>query len=216
MANCREKFDWPLVQVLAACAANTGKLDIALLLGGGVAYAGIIFVEDEAAKGFLRAAFEKIDPEMSRQMEILVAGSESIISNILKSVPLNSRWLTIFGAYDGDMRTKIDGEGFKCPFGFLPGDVSPEEILQTFAHQVPPTVGLLAIELGTTEERIRVALDYVTGVDHHDFFHRIAEVLGIDLSIVRRGFVRVWLNDENNSTAAKSFIETVRKAAIGV
>jgi len=201
---------------LAACAANTGKLDVALLLGGGVAYAGIIFVEDEAAKAFLRAAFEKIDPEMSRQLEIVVAGSESAITSILKSVPLSSRWLTIFGAYDGDMRAKIDGSGFKCPFGFLPGDVGPEELLQAFASQSPATLRLLADELGKTEEQMQVAFDFAAGADHHDFFNRIADVLGMDASIVLRGFVRVWLNEQINSASAETFIQSVRKAATGV
>jgi energy-coupling factor transporter ATP-binding protein EcfA2 len=197
----------------ATCTANATKLDIGLLLGGGVAFNGVILVEDAGAKRFVHSLIEKLDPEMLRQFEITVAESSSHITGVLKSMPSTSSWLTLFGAYDGDMRAQITGAGLKRPFGFLPGDVAPEELLIALANTMVNFAQLLAAELGETAERITMALNHVAGIDHHDFFGQLAAFLNLEVSATQRGFVRIWLQDESNRIAAEAFIEAIRKAA---
>ena len=93
------------------------KLDIAILLGGGVAYRGAILVEDETAQQFLEAIIDKPDPELLRQFEVVVAGSESNITAILKTMPQTRNWLSLFGAYDGDMRLTLGPLNLSWPYG---------------------------------------------------------------------------------------------------
>jgi hypothetical protein len=128
-------------------------------------------------------------------------------------MPSTSRWLTLFGAYDGDMRTQVTGVGFKRPFGFLPGDVAPEELLIPLAGSMPDFVQLLAAELGRTPEQITMALNHVAGLDHHDYFGQISTFLNLDISTAQRGFVRIWLQADDNRIAAQAFIEAIRAAA---
>jgi len=194
--------------------AGATKLEVGLLLGGGVAYNGVILVEDEGAKRFVQSLIEKLDPEMLRQFEIAVAHSNSNITGVLKSMPLTSSWLTLFGAYDGDMRTLITGNGYQRPFGFLPGGLAPEELLISMASNTQGFVQLLATQLGEADEgRITMPLDHVAGVDHHDYFGQVAGFLNLEISTVQRAFVRIWLEDENNRIDAEAFIEQVRIAA---
>jgi predicted ATPase len=124
------------------------KLDIALLLGGGVAYRGVILVEDEFAKDFVLALFEKLDAEMVRQPEVIAAGSVTNITQLLRTMPRTRSWLTIIGLYDGDQRDEIDNQGLKWPFGFLPGDVSPEHLLMRAIENMPNIAALLGGRIG--------------------------------------------------------------------
>ena len=197
----------------ASCVPNATKLDVALLLGGGVAYRGVILVEDEAAKRFVLSIIEKLEPEMLRQFEVVIAGSASNITTVLKSMPLTRSWLTLVGVYDGDVRTTVAGTDFKWPFGFLPGDVAPDQLLKALSGNTPNIAEALSAELGKSADQVSMALNHVAGVDHHDYLTEFAVALNIDASIVHRGFARIWLQEQGNATSALNFIEQVRNAA---
>jgi predicted ATPase len=106
------------------------NVDIATILGGGVAFRGAALMEDEAAMGFLISAVEDLSPDLLRQLEFVVAGSESEITKVLKVMPSTDTWLTLIGIYDGDVRGTIDGKEFRWPFGFLPGGSAPDLLLR--------------------------------------------------------------------------------------
>lgn len=193
----------------SALVKNASKLDIALLLGGGVAFSGVLLVEDEGAKGFLVAMLEHLAPDILRQFEVVVAGSESKITAALKAMPVTHK-VTLMGAYDGDMRPVIDGEGFQWSFGFLPGQVAPEQLLTELA-QTQDCAELMAADLHKGIEQIVLALDHAAGADPHDYFREFAAALTLDVPTVRRSFVRIWLKNLDNVTLAEQFIHEIRK-----
>jgi energy-coupling factor transporter ATP-binding protein EcfA2 len=199
----------------ALCAPNANKLDVALLLGGGAAYQGVILVEDQKARQFTLALLEKLEPEMLRQFEIIVAGSDSNITNLLRSMPTTRSWLTFIGIYDGDLRSSLIVQEHKWPHGFLPGDVAPEILLKSLADTTQTLADDIARELGTSVEQANLALNHAAGADHHEYFGKFAAALNLEVSIVIRGFVRIWLTQESNEEAARGFIEVVRKAVRG-
>lgn len=199
----------------ASCMPNASKFEAALVLGGGVAYRGIVLVEDKSAQQFTLAVLEKLEPEMLRQLEIGIAGSASNLSNLLSSIPLTKSWLKIVGLYDGDLRASINGEGHRWPHGFLPGDLAPELLLISIIELAANLSDDLALELGKTADQVTMALGHSAGSDHHDYFGQFASALNLDIPFVVRGFVRIWLNQPGNEDAARQFIELIR-GSIGV
>jgi predicted ATPase len=196
----------------SALVANATKLDMALLLGGGVAFSGVMLVEDEGAKGFLATMLEELAPDTLRQFEVIVAGSESKITAALKAMPVTRAWLTLIGVYDGDMRAVVDGNGFQWPFKFLPGQVAPEQILTGIAQGAQDFVESIAADLHKTAEQIMLALDHAAGSDLHDYFGEFARALNLETSTVRRGFVRIWLQNADNLRTAQQFIDEISGA----
>ncbi len=191
------------------------KLDVALLLGGGVAYRGVLLVEDEGAREFLIAILEEIDRELLRQLEIVPATSESHITGLLKTMPKTRSWLTLIGAYDGNMLGRIDGADFRWPFKFLPGNDDPDLVLTEVAASTQDVADLLASELQKTTEQVQVALNHVAGTDYHDYFGIFAGALNVETSFARRGFTRIWLKTPANLAAARAFTEGLRESLRG-
>lgn len=194
---------------------NPSKLEVSILLGGGVAYTGLLLVEDEGGKRLLTEILEKFEPDLLRQFSVIIAGSDSSITTILRAMPESAHWLTIFGAYDGDARERIDGTRHNWPFGFLPGAEAPEVALIDMANETAGIAKELATDLETTEERVAAALAHAAGADHHDYFGRLANFLNLEAPRIYRSFVRLWLNVEANAVAARTFVEEIRAAAKG-
>jgi hypothetical protein len=119
----------------------------------------------------------------------------------------------VFGVYDGDMRERIENNGYRWKYGFLPGQVSPEELLIELAQNTPELADALAVELARPVDQITMALNHVQGSDHHDYFHQFAEFLNIEAFVAQRGFVRVWLGRGGNIATAESLLEQVREAS---
>ncbi len=197
----------------ATVPAAATKLDVGMILGGGVALRGVILVEDEAAKDFLFGLLERLHPDMGRQFEILVAGSASAITDALGSMPATQGWLTLIGAYDGDMRKVVDKAAVRWPVAFLPGESDPAQLLKSLAIATPSISSSLSVELGVTEDLVKIALNHVAGVGHHDYLREFAHAINLSESHVRRGFVRLWLEDAGNLPGARQLIEDVRQAA---
>jgi len=192
---------------------KASKLDIAILLGGGVAYRGAMLVEDKGAQQFVEALLEQLDPDLLRQFEVVAAGSESSITAILKAMPRSRNGLSLYGAYDGDMRGALAGADLGWPYGFLPGDAAPEEILCSLESEN------LSVELGTELGRpaleMTMALGHAEGADHHDYFGQFASATNLEKAVVVRGFAKVWLSRPENQEAAKEFLKAF-KASSGI
>ena len=60
--------------------SETTNVQIAKLLGGGVAFRGVMLVEDGGAKAFLLNLLDELAPDLMPQFEVLVADSESGIT----------------------------------------------------------------------------------------------------------------------------------------
>jgi hypothetical protein len=121
--------EWVVLQFRSRMRASWTKLDIQMLLGGGVAFKCVVLVEDEAAKSMILTFLQALDVDLYGQCEVAKVGSKDDIAALLKLMPRTREWLTLIGAFDGDQRADIKGDGFKWPFCFLPGDCGPEELL---------------------------------------------------------------------------------------
>jgi hypothetical protein len=156
---------------------------------------------------------EEIDPDLLHQFEVINAGSVEKITAAVEAMPITREWLTIVGVYDGDQRSKHaskQARGIQWPALFLPGETSPSEIIRQMLDETPDIRPKLAAELGKTEESIRVALNGVAGTDHHDLVREFSHALSSEVAIVRRGLVRVWLREGQNTRQAKEFVQQLR------
>jgi hypothetical protein len=199
---------------LADVQQNVSKLDIALLLGGGVRLSGAFLVEDQATKEFLTAVLDEKAAGILKQYEIVSATSESCITATLKNMPNTGNWLTLVGAYDGDMRATVTGEGFNWPYVFLPGTIAPEDQLVGHLKSLQNSADVLAAELHKTAEQLKLALNHVAGIDPHDFFTELGRVLNLHPAVIRAASVRIWLQNAENRTAADNFIGELQAAII--
>jgi hypothetical protein len=187
----------------AELVPNATKLDIALLLGGGVTYQCAIIVEDEAARSFLITLLQRLDPDLYRQCEILVAGSKGKITSLLNLMPKTRSWLTLIGIYDGDVREEFKKDNVKTqwPHTFLPGECSPEDLLKSLFENGNEIIASVSNELGIAAQRVIMALDHATGSDVHEYVQLLSMSLGIDLEQCRQALTRTWV-DGNHETAA--------------
>jgi energy-coupling factor transporter ATP-binding protein EcfA2 len=194
----------------SAVVKDATNAEIALILGGGVAFRGALLVEDDGAKGFVMGILEESAPELLPQFEIVIADSESGITRALKAMPQTQTWLSLIGAYDGDMRGKIDGKDFRWPFMFLPGKIGPDEVLKQMVESTSDISELLAAELHKQDDHVSLAVNLAAGVDHHDYIRTLGTALGLDAAIVRRSLVRIWLAGSSNADEAEKFINDLR------
>jgi len=146
-----------------------------------------------------------------RQFEIVIAGSATNISSVLKTMSQTRSWLTLIGAYDGNMRETIHGEDFQWTFRFLPGAAAPEHLLIALAESKTDFTNILATELQKDAAQVQIALNLVAGVDYHDYFGSFATALNLDVAIVRRAFGRIWLQDPESLSLAEGFVHGVRE-----
>jgi hypothetical protein len=109
------------------------------------------------------------------------------------------------------MDGKIDGRDFNWPFKFLPGEVAPDQLLKELTERTANIVELLAMELHKPEDMVRLAINHAAGTDHHDYLAELAAALQIDVSMVHRSLVRIWLQNPVNSANVMTFIDEVRK-----
>jgi predicted ATPase len=194
-----------------ARVVNATKLHVSLLLGGGVAFRALMLVEDEAAKHFTLTILEHVDPELSRQFEIVSTSGEAGITAALRSMPSVKNWMVIVGAYDGDQRGAQPAGPLNWPTIFLPGQQAPEEILKHEMNKNKDFAEMVAKELPHDLDAVRIALNQAAGLDHHDYFHEVAAAVNLHVTVVYRAFGRIWLKDENNLESARALAEELRR-----
>lgn len=166
---------------------------IGAILGGGVAYRGLLLVEDECARHFVHAILDRMQPDLRHQLTVAVAtGGESRISATLRQLPQAAGWLLV-GAFDGDMRSSLDSAGFEWPHIFLPGSVPPEQLLRG-AATAEGAAERLAIALSAPRSDVAVAINAAAGRDHHDWLGEMCRVLGPSAEAVVRALTRVWMD----------------------
>lgn len=184
---------------------GASKTQVNDLLGAVSLKSGLVLVEDRAAVQFLIAILRELNLELLSQIDIVNAGSASNMDAALKMLPkANGSWLTVIGAYDGDMRTTTESKDFNWSHIFLPGSSSPESILKgNFLGQAGNTQ-FLADEIRRDLGRVRSALDSVDGYDPHDWFTQLPRHLGCEHSSLMDALVRLWL--ANNRPLAVQFV----------
>jgi hypothetical protein len=174
---------------------------------------GALIVEDEAAKHFLLSLLEELEPNLLRQCEVVVGGSDSAITGALTAMPPTQAWLTLVGVYDGDVGSRRDSlADLRWPFVFLPGDVSPELLLIGVVEHGTDLVNRVATETRRSEDSTRMAFQAAEGRDYHDYFAVFARAIGLDIRAVRRIFVRLWLEEPHNAASAKQLLHEIAKS----
>ncbi len=78
------------------------------------------------------------------------------------------------------------------------------------SRTVPDIADGLAAALGFSIDQVRIALDGASGIGHDDYFAEFSRILNVDVSRVRRAFVRVWLRTGDNLAAAKRYVEELK------
>lgn len=166
-------------------------------------YSGTLIVEDAVALAFLKTLLSFEAPELLRSFELIKAKSESDIKEILKRFP-TTNWLTIVGIFDGDMRATVpgkDGEGkdkdpgFLWPYAFLPGEISPEELL---IQAVEGRTEEFAVKLNVAREHLDVFLSAVAGRDSHDWLIELSKLLAISTEDLVKSLSAVWIEIPGN------------------
>jgi predicted ATPase len=187
---------------------------IGMVLSGGVAYKGMLLVEDHGAKVLLLSLLEELAPEFQPQFEIVISGSEDAISKLIKFLPMTKDWLTVVGVYDGDMRNRAVQEPYVWPHVFLPGDRAPEILLRELLAGDQTVQTELATRLNKTAEDVRVAMNVVLGLDHHEWIVEFAKTVGRDVSFVEQTLVAIWIS--HFKAEAMEFIQGFRAAVNGI
>jgi hypothetical protein len=93
----------------------------------------------------------------------------------------------------------------------LPGDKAPEELLSEILHD-PALLPEVSTELHRSEAHVKLALDHVGGMDHHELIPELARAMGADAYVVRHGLVRLWLSRRLNFAAAKDFVRDLNRS----
>lgn len=181
---------------------------IAAILGGSSGYTGIALVEDEIAKEFAISLLDDLNPDLSRQLEIVNAVGESQVSSALAALPKCGNWFRLIGIYDGDQRDKVDPSTHKWPHTFLPGTVDPAVLLVSALSPISGAL-VLSAELRRPEADVSAALNALLGQNPKDWLIELSRQLNAPRQELIRALTRVWLNVPENMTSALEFVGAV-------
>lgn len=158
-------------------------------LGVPNAKAGVLLVEDRAAREFTKILLSNKAPHIANVFQVSDANDVSGITQSLK-FPKTDKWLKIIGLYDGDQRNKISLKGLKWPFTFLPTNSPPERFLMDCANSHPTD---LAQRLFLPDTRVRAALGSFEAADHHDWLEDLHRALGVSYEQLVKAASDLWI-----------------------
>jgi len=164
----------------------------------------LVFVEDPAGQAFCRLLLEQFDPGLARRTEIVVRHGSGEIVTALRQLRGAVKSLRLVGMFDGDQRGKVQDEVRKLSV-HLPGEKPVELLFKEMIHKQPKEVGAA---LGQPDfETVLFALG---GLDHHDWYERLSEHVGLTKQQLFSALYRIWMSDPaNNSLAAACYEETL-------
>lgn len=150
------------------------------LMAEGLVKALNILVEDETAKAVLSAIIRRHDPALGTTWAIHVGGDKDRLAATIGC--LKGTTISIAAVRDGDVGDAPKENIFK-----LPGTHPPEiEVFLSAAVEKHMTDAY-----GLNLPNFRATL---TGVDHHEWFHRLAVKLGIDPKALTWETARVYVS----------------------
>nr|WP_165585708.1 AAA family ATPase [Pseudomonas chengduensis] len=193
---------------LTEAVEGINRCQINDLLGESSRFRGIILVEDKVGQQFLLCLLEKFRPDLARQFEIIDAKGYTNISSSLTTTPKSKDWFSLVGAFDGDMKERIDGGTFNWPFLFLPGTTCADDFLRNCLQKID-SIKLFCSILNKPMADVSIALQSVDGFDHHDWFTQLPSRIPCDHAALMRALVEVWLV-ENNDEAQGFLINLAR------
>ncbi|MBB4376484.1 ATP-dependent endonuclease [Bradyrhizobium sp. SBR1B] len=156
----------------------------------------IVFVEDAAGSTFCRLWLERLDPNLSRRIEIMARNGEGEIINAVRQLRGPFKFIRFVGLFDGDMRGKIPDDVQPMSV-HLPGDKAIEIVFREMVATDPIKV---AEATGWTD--LETILFGLQGSDHHDWYHKLGQHVGLTKPQLFAALFTIWMKDEANSTAA--------------
>jgi hypothetical protein len=134
---------------------------------------------------------------------------DNVIQCVSRMPPL-SEWFSMVGILDGDQRNTLAGNEFRWPHSFLPGTLSPEDLLRPAIEAQSQD---LVARLGCTAQQLGLAIDAARGREAHDWFHSVYAAIGLTQEAFVDAVVRIWLQDVDNATACDNIVVTLRASA---
>jgi predicted ATPase len=195
-------------QALVVTPATRSMLKTALRVA--VPLAGVIFVEDNAAKSMLRLIIEHFTFQFAREFEIGVAGSDSSVRTLLATIPKDLRGLSVIGVLDGDQSRVAFEANWPCLF--LPSVEPPEKILREAVRKNPAA---LAGKLGMEGVVVHAALAGVEHVEHHDWPWELSKLLGLSIEQVYMACFACWVAEPANAEVCEKLVGELHRAAMG-
>ncbi|MHC6158380.1 ATP-dependent nuclease [Bradyrhizobium elkanii] len=156
----------------------------------------IVFVEDAAASTFCRLWLERFDPNLSRRIEIFVRNGEGEIVNAIRQLQPPSKFVRFVGLFDGDARGKVPDD-VKPMSVHLPGD-KPIEVL--FREMVVRDAAQIATSTDWAD--LETILFGLQGSEPDDWYHKLAEQLGLSKQQLFQTLFAIWIKGEANKESA--------------
>lgn len=177
-------------------------------LGLNSAIRAFIYVEDIAARRFVRDIISYTSSRLKNIVEIISLGGESKIKSVLRTLPKSGTSYVHIGVFDGDMKVTVDSDDFEWPVLFLPGDRDPEDLL--ISH-INCNLKGFAEHIVVDFSRISIIISAMAGVDKHDYIKQIASSLGLTEEIVFSHMTKFWYIDSHNRITAAKLISDVEQ-----
>lgn len=165
--------------------------------------AGIIFVEDEAARLFCRLLLERLDASLARRINIELRNGHGDITAALRMTSNFEGLLKFIGLYDGDARAEVTEE-LAGRSAFLPGDRPIEKI---FRDMVQADASGLAEATGNGH--LGPILDNLEGADHHKWYKEVCKELGLTKAQLFPMLFVIWMRVPENAALATATYEAV-------
>jgi hypothetical protein len=158
---------------------NLGPLEVRSLLADGHVKALHVLVEDDSAQCILRELIRRGNPDFLRVIDIHVGGDANALAITVRALVQTN--MPIACVRDGDQPAVPKENIFK-----LPGELAPEREL----------FGNDAVKAHLREEYDTDLDDFCTsliGIDHHDWFARLAEYVSEERPSLLSGAARAYV-----------------------
>ena len=164
---------------------SSAELEYVLGLPSGSAR--VVLVEDQAARDFVRELVGRFAEGWASDFEFLITEGEEALVSICKKFP-ESNGVRIVGVLDGDQ--KLPEPPPRWPVLSLPGPENPDSLLRAAAlEDLQQFAELCGRDLRTVESVCHVR----AGEDEHDWFHSVSSELILDLHVLRRITIEMYL-----------------------
>lgn len=167
---------------------------------------GVIYVEDNLAKLFLRRILNDCNNRfLLEDYDIKYVNGEAEITSRLKSECTEIDF-NIIGVYDGDMRERLSPKvkaELKWNYIFLP---SREELEVEFRNCVKEKRDIFISMVKREKRDVLSALSAVEGDNYHDWFINLYKKLNLTLEELFNILYNLWIEREENKKLVEEFI----------
>jgi hypothetical protein len=140
---------------------------------------------------------------LSRRLEICDKSGDGNIIAALKSMGGTFKAIHLVAMFDGDLAGRIPEEVARFS-AFLPGDQPIEKIFRDLVLSNPERLGTA---IGSAD--VPAILYGLAGAEHHDWYARLCEQLGLSRDQLFPTLFRLWHEDPNNADLAKHSIDAL-------